>query len=110
MSLVTMTQWTHLFPSRTEKLSTVVAKVAQARIARRWALFLCYFDLVFVLVTAGIIRISPQVHIASKIQHAQPKQPRCFVFVSVTACITTRSQPHLGQIIGTPFGFVRWQC
>ena len=35
-----MTQWTHLFPSRTEKLSTVVAKVAQARIARRWALFL----------------------------------------------------------------------
>ena len=38
-----MTQWTHLFPSRTEKLSTVVAKVAQARIARRWALFLCYF-------------------------------------------------------------------
>ena len=43
MSLVTMTQWTHLFPSRTEKLSTVVAKVAQARIARRWALFLCYF-------------------------------------------------------------------
>ena len=39
LSLVTMTQWTHLFPSRTEKLSTVVAKVAKARIARCWALF-----------------------------------------------------------------------
>ena len=29
LSLVTMTQWTHLFPYRTEKLSTVVAKVAE---------------------------------------------------------------------------------
>ena len=27
ISLVTMTQWTHLFPSRTEKLSAVVPKV-----------------------------------------------------------------------------------
>lgn len=55
--------------------------------------------LVFVLVMAGIMSIRPQVHIASKIQQAQPKQPLCFVLVSVTACIFTLLLPHFLQII-----------
>ena len=32
---MTIAEWTHLFPSRTQKLSTPAAKIARAKIARR---------------------------------------------------------------------------
>jgi hypothetical protein len=60
------------------------------------------FDFVLLFVKAGIIKISPTVQIASKIQKNQPMQPLCFVFTSVTACTNTLLLPHLLQIIKTP--------
>jgi len=39
--------------------------------------------LVLLLVIAGIIKISPQVKIAKRIQNAQPIQPRFFVLTFV---------------------------
>lgn len=62
------------------------------------------FVFVLLLVTAGIISINPQVKIASSIHIAQPRQPRCLVFVvvSVTACTVTYSEPHLGHFIMIP--------
>ena len=46
-------------------------------------------DFDFVLVTSGIIIISPQVITAKNIHSSQPKQPRFFTFVSVTGCTFT---------------------
>ena len=61
----------------------------------------CVLELVLLLVSSGMTRIIPSVQMDSKIQHAQPKQPRCFVLVSVTACTVTFSLRHLGQVMAS---------
>nr|DAZ24220.1 MAG TPA: cysteine-rich protein [Caudoviricetes sp.] len=57
------------------------------------------FDFVLLFVIKGIISISPKVQTANKIHRNQPKQPRCFVFTSVTACAETFSLLHFGHVI-----------
>nr|DAI95724.1 MAG TPA: hypothetical protein [Caudoviricetes sp.] len=60
---------------------------------------MCVLDLVLLFVINGIIKIRPKVQTANRIHSNQPKQPRCLVLMSVTACTDTFSLLHLGQII-----------
>jgi len=50
-------------------------------------------------VISGMMRISPRVQTASRIQPHHARQPRCLVLMSVTACVITCSLPHFGQTI-----------